>query len=184
MTGNVYVALLRAVNVSGRRSVPMAALRAGLEALGYRDVRTYLQSGNAVFRAAGGDPATLSAEIRAMIERDFGHDVDVLVLSAGELAWVVSSNPFIDEDGVDAAWLYVTFLFAPSPGAALPEPAPPGTERERAVLAGRAVYLCLPDGYGRTKLNNAYFERALATRATTRNWRTVLALAAMAQDDG
>jgi len=173
-----FVALLRAVNVSGQNRIPMAELRRALGGLGLTGVETYLQSGNVVFVAASDDPAAQSAAIHELIAREFAHDVPVLVLTAADLAQVAAANPF-RADGADEKLLHVTFLAGPVPAAAfgaLRLPAQPG---EEAVLAGRVVYLHLPHGYGRTKLNNAYFERVLGTSATTRNWRTVLALAQM-----
>lgn len=103
-----------------------------------------------------------------------------LVLSASEMRRIVLASPFVPSDAVKPEWLYVTFLFEHSPDPAavsLDVTAGPG---ERAVRVGSAVYLCLPTGYGHTKLNNAYFENALGTPATTRNWRTVRALAGLA----
>jgi len=173
-----FVALLRAVNVSGQKKISMAELRRALGGLGLTGVETYLQSGNVVFDAQGDDPAEHAAAIHGLIEREFGHDVRVLVLTAAELAQVATGNPFL-ADGADEKYLHVTFLDVPMPEAAfggLDLPAQPG---ERAARAGSVIYLYLPHGYGRTKLNNAYFERALGTPATTRNWRTVLALVEM-----
>ncbi len=176
-----YVALLRGVNVSGQRRMGMAELRRSLEDLGLRRVRTYLQSGNVVFDAServapGRSASDLAAAIRARIAADFGHDVQTLVVPDWELREIAAANPFVAEPGVDERWLHVTFLFAPAAGQA-PLPNLPGAAGERAVVTGSIVYLYLPYGYGRTKLTNAFFERALGTSATTRNWRTVLALA-------
>ena len=176
----LFVALLRAVNVSGQNRVPMAELRALLEGLGLRAVRTYLQSGNVVFEAEGDDAAVQAGAVRRVIGDAFGIDVSVIALSAAELAGVAAGNPFLAD--ADEKVLHVTFLERPVDAAAfggLKLPAAPG---EAAALAasGGLVYLHLPHGYGRTKLNNAWFERALRVRATTRNWRTVQALTALA----
>lgn len=206
-----FVALLRAVNVSGQNKIPMAELRSLLEGLGLRDVRTYLQSGNAVFEAAGDDDSideaagasaqTLAVAIEVRIERDLGPRVGVLVLTAEAMARVAEANPFVGAPDVDEQHLHATFLlestaqseFGPAPEAAfsaiyqrtfgkLKLPAQGG---ERAAFVGApslavpVVYLHLPNGYGRSKLNNGYFERSLGAAATTRNWRTVVALAGM-----
>ena len=173
-----FVALLRAVNVSGQNKIPMAELRRALGGLGLSGVETYLQSGNVVFDAQGDDPAEHAAAIHGLIDREFGHDVRVLVLTAAELAQVATGNPFL-ADGADEKYLHVTLLFAPADADGFAGRALPAQEGERAERAGPVIYLYLPHGYGRTKLNNAYFERALGTPATTRNWRTVLALAQM-----
>ena len=175
-----YVGMLRAVNVSGQNRVPMADLRRALEGAGLTDVETYVQSGNVVFDAAGDDAAEQADAVHGVIESAFGLDVSVIALSAAELAGVAAENPFVAD--ADEKALHVTFLERPVDAAAfggLKLPAAPG---EAAALAasGRLVYLHLPHGYGRTKLNNAWFERALKVRATTRNWRTVQALTALA----
>jgi uncharacterized protein (DUF1697 family) len=175
-----FVALLRAVNVSGQNRIPMAELRRALGGLGLAGVDTYLQSGNVVFDAQGDDPGEHAAAIHGLIEREFGHDVRVLVLTAAELARAAAENPFVSSAAHDKA-LHVTFLFAPADADGFGGRDLPAQEGERAQRAGPVVYLCLPHGYGRTKLNNAYFERVLLTSATTRNWRTVLSLVAMSR---
>jgi len=173
-----FVALLRAVNVSGRNSIPMTELRGALEDYGLRAVETYVQSGNVVFEADGDDTAAQGAGVRDAIRVAFGHDVAVIALTAAELAVVAVGNPF---SPVAEKTLHVTFLDRPVEEAAFGGVQLPAAPGEAAVLApgGSCIYLHLPHGYGRTKLNNAWFERALRVRATTRNWRTVLALAEM-----
>ena len=196
-----FVALLRAINVSGQNKVPMAALRRLLEGLGLRDVRTYLQSGNAVFEAHDEAAHELSTAIEMRIERDMGPRVGVLVVPAEAFAQVAAANPFVGDPDLDEKWLHATFLFgasAESDFGAAPEAAfsavyetafkkltLPADEGEQAAfvgappLAAPVIFLCLPHGYGRTKLNNSFFERKLGAAATTRNWRTVLALIEM-----
>jgi uncharacterized protein (DUF1697 family) len=174
-----YVALLRGVNVSGQRRVEMAALRRGLEACGLAGVETHVQSGNVVFAAPGErdrSPAALASVVRQVIAAEFGHDVAVLVVPGMALAAIVAGNPFAAEPGVEERHLHVTFLFGSGGCADADAAGLPAVEGERVVAAGPVVYLLLPFGYGRTKLTNAYFERRCATPATTRNWRTVLAL--------
>ncbi len=204
----VYVALLRAVNVGGR-TLPMAGVRRSLESLGLRCVRTYRQSGNVVFEAddalthedAVTAAARLAAAIEVRIERDLGPRVAVLVLPGHEVAAVLAANPFLSEPGGDEGSLHATFLitaaaeddFGEATAAAFSAVYEaaflglqlPAAEGERAVFVGSpplatpVVYLRLPHGHGRSKLTNAFFERKLGTGATTRNWRTVMALAAL-----
>jgi len=173
-----FVALLRAVNVAGQNKVPMAELRRTLVGLGLTGVETYLQSGNVVFDARGEDPAEQAAAIHGLVERAFGHDVRVLVLTAAELAHIAAANPFL-AGGADEKYLHVTFLFAPADADGFVGHELPAQEGELAERVGPVIYLHLPHGYGRTKLNNANFERLFKTPATTRNWRTVRALAEM-----
>ena len=205
-----FVALFRAINVSGQNRIPMADLRALLEGLGLRNVRTYLQSGNAVFDAKAPAAQELAAAIEVRIERDLGPRVGVLVVPAPAFAEVARANPFLSDpergDGAEEQWLHATFLFG-SEGesdfgptteaaysavyeAAFKKLTLPAAEGEEAAFVGEpplavpVVYLKLPHGYGRTKLNNAWFERKLGAAATTRNWRTVRALAEMAAGEG
>jgi uncharacterized protein (DUF1697 family) len=167
-----YAALLRAVNLGSRSRVAMPDLRKVVEGLGHSDVATYLQSGNVVFTAGGGGAAAVAKGIRAALADELGLDVAVLVRSARDLARVADGNPFADRE-VNGNELHVTFLEA-TPKAADLEP--PKGEPAEFHLDGREVYLFCPDGYGRTKLNNAYFEKRLGVAATTRNRRTVDAL--------
>ncbi len=205
-----YVALLRAVNVGGTK-LPMADLRALLEGLGLTSVRTYLQSGNAVFDAGDdSEPAAaLATAIEMRVERDVGPRVGVLVLPGEAMADISAANPFLAGDGDgepdaedgDQTSLHATFLFGAHGEAEFGEATDaahcavykatftkldlPAADGERAALVGApplatpVVYLKLPHGYGRTKLSNSWFERKLGTPATTRNWRTVLALTDM-----
>jgi uncharacterized protein (DUF1697 family) len=177
-----YVAMLRGINVSGSKMIKMEALRAMFEALGFENVRTYVQSGNVVFQAKERAAAPLGAKIAARIKRDFGFDVPTLVLGARELARVVEENPFLSESGVDPSKLHVTFLHAKPGAAGLKKMAGVSSGRDRFRCLGTSIYLVCPDGYGRTKLSNNVFERALAVGATTRNWKTVTALSALAAE--
>ena len=171
-----YVALLRAVNVGGVK-VEMAALRRALEGLGYGAVRTYVQSGNVVFEADGGEPAPHAAAIEELLGREFGVRGRVLVLTAERLAAIAAADPFT---GADEKLRHVTFLFDPVEEVVWTTLRLPAADGEQAAFSGKAIYLYLPHGYGRSKLNNAYFERVLAATATTRNRRTVAALVELA----
>mgnify|MGYP001609301990 CR=1 FL=1 len=172
----IYIALLRGINVSGHNAIRMPELQDSFSGLGFSDIRTCLQSGNVVFRADKSDEVKLAALIAARIKQDFGHAVSVLVISAKELEHVINSNPWGPKAGGDEKLFHSTFLFESVSAGSFQALKLPAAAGERAVLVGRAVLLHCPHGYGKTKLNNSYFERALGVSATTRNWRTVLAL--------
>jgi uncharacterized protein (DUF1697 family) len=174
-----YLALLRGINVSGKNPISMIALRNSVSGLGFRDVQTYLQSGNIVFRADKADEVTLATRVRARIAQDFGHEVPVLVISAGDLSRIANSNPLWPKADGEETLFHCTFLFQPVSPDIFQALKLPVTAGERAVLVGRTVLLHCPHGYGKTKLSNNFFERALGVAATTRNWRTVLALQAL-----
>jgi len=171
-----YVSLLRAVNVSGQNMIRMAELKTSFEALGFEEVTTYLQSGNVVFKAGKAEPRRHAASVKARIAKDFGHDVGVLVLTSGELDVIATSNSLWPGPGADEKLFHGTCLFRPVSEDDFRKVKLPVQPGEQAVLAGQVVYLHCPNGYGRTKITNAFFEKALAVPATTRNWRTVLAL--------
>ena len=169
------VALLRGINLGSTNKIKMADLVRLFAGLGHADVRTYLQSGNVVFSTAGADPKNLAPPIEKAILDELGLTVTVLLRTGPDLTKVLAANPYLNRQD-DPTKLHVTFLAeAPEPDLASAVRVPDGESAE-FTLAGREVYLHCPDGYGRTKLNNAFFERKLAVPATTRNWRTVVAL--------
>lgn len=163
-----YVALLRGINVGGNRKLLMADLRNLVSELGYSDVSTYLQSGNALFTSA-----LPAAQVSAALSRALP-DVDVLLRTKQQLGALLAGNPYLGQED-DFTKLHVTFL-ATEPAADKTEVPIPAGETGVLTLAGTEVFLHCPAGYGRTKLNNAYLERRLGVRATTRNWKSVLAL--------
>lgn len=173
-----YVALLRGVNLGSRNKVSMAALREILGRLGYDDVQTYLQSGNAVFRSG-----VRAAEIRKRVERaladDLGVDAAVVLRTAAELGRIVAANPFAEREE-DPKKLLVTFLTATPKAAAVRALDPNAFAPDEFHVTRREVYLHCPNGYGRTKIGNAFFERELGVVGTNRNWRTVTALEELA----
>ena len=177
-----YISMLRGINVSGQKLVKMERLRELFEALGFTQVKTYVQSGNVVFQAKKGSPADLSRKIEAGILAEFGFDAPVVSKTAEEIGLVIQSNPFLKEKAVDPTKLHVTFLS----GA----PAKAGLEKLSALPAGpdrfhahaSEIYLYCPDGYGNSKLTNNVLEKVLSVRATTRNWKTVNQLYRMATE--
>jgi uncharacterized protein (DUF1697 family) len=171
----IHVALLRAVNVGGRNRLPMAELRALFAAEGALEVETYIQSGNVVFAAPARRGGAIGGRVARRIEDRFGMETPVVVRSHEELAEVVASLPF---PGAEAA-VHVLFLADRPSQARLDHLDPDRSPGDRFVARGREVYLLCPNGVGRTKLTTDYFDRALATASTGRNWRTVTRLLAM-----
>jgi uncharacterized protein (DUF1697 family) len=167
-----WVALLRGINVGGKNLVPMKALAALFEKAGARDVSTYIASGNVIF---GGTPALakkIPSLMHKMIPAQFGCESPVVIRSHDELGAISRACPFSDDD--DERRVLVMFLQdSPKNVARLdPRRSPP----DQFAVRGREVYLHCPNGYGRSKLTNDYFDRTLGTVSTVRNWRTVLKL--------
>jgi len=178
-----YVCLLRGVNVGGHGRVAMSELRALCASLGLTDVRTYVQSGNVVFRAAAPDGAgRLSEAVAVAFQERFGFKAANLVLDAEEWRRIARANPFAGPDGGDGQGLHVTFLLGPPPSRTEAEvrSAAGPVGNDEFSLGDGVVYVRCPDGYGRTRLSNTFFERILEVPATTRNWRTVLSLLELA----
>jgi len=168
----VWVALLRGINVGGHRRVLMADLRAVLERAGHAAVTTYLQSGNVVLTTGETEEQRLQAVLEDAIEAHFGFAVRVLVRSGAEIEQIADASPFGRD--ADPRRVGVVFLSAaPARGSALD----PAQAPDQFVVEGREIHIHCPDGFGRTPLTNASFERALGLDATTRNLKTVRALA-------
>lgn len=173
-----YIALFRGINVGGANLLPMKELVALLEELGCTGVKTYIQSGNAVFRHRAAAPG-LAMKIRAAVAAAKGFEPAVLLLTEKDLARAAAANPFPEAEG-DPAKLHLSFLAA--------RPGKPDLERleelrsrnERFELAKDVFYLHAPDGIGRSKLAAAV-EKALGVAATGRNWRTVQKLLELAR---
>jgi uncharacterized protein (DUF1697 family) len=174
-----YVAMLRGINVGSGKIVKMERLRASFGALGFRGVRTYVQSGNVIFESEQKSPTGLSKKIAEKIQRDFGFTVPVLVKTSKEIEQIVSDNSLVKEKGIDHSKLHVTFLSDAPPKTAVKVLEPLATDRERFRILNREIYLYCPDGYGNTKLSNNAIETKLSVVATTRNWRTVNTLLEM-----
>jgi uncharacterized protein (DUF1697 family) len=173
-----YVALLRGINLGAHKKVSMSDLRALFTDLGAEDVATYVQSGNVVFRS-GDSAGELTQALEKRIRRDLCHDVNVLLRTQRQLAELVAGNPFADRTS-ELTKLHVTFLADKPDPARVRKLDPRLAEPDEFRVIGQEVYLHTPNGYGRSKLSNAYFEKQLDVSATTRNWRTVTKLAELA----
>lgn len=170
-----YAALLRGINLGSRNKIRMPDLVRLVEGLGHEDVATHVQSGNVVFTAPPTPGERLEKELHDGIAGELGLDIAVLVRSGPELAALVEGCPYTGRQD-DPTKLHVTFLGSEPAADKVTGLAAPAGETAEFTVSGRDVYLHCPDGYGRTKLSNAFLERKLGVAATTRNWRTVLAL--------
>jgi uncharacterized protein (DUF1697 family) len=170
------VALLRGINVGRNKRIAMADLRALLESLGYDEVRTHLQSGNAIFVAGAAKDATLEQQISAGIKATFGMEVAVMVRTAAEIASVVDSNPFVAR-GINASELHATFLAAAPPAATIAGVDRDACAPDEFAIGDRVIYLRLQNGVMGSRLPD--WDRVLGIRTTTRNWNTTTRLREM-----
>jgi uncharacterized protein (DUF1697 family) len=174
-----YIAMLRGINVSGHNIIKMEQLRASFAALGFSNVKTYVQSGNVVFETTNDSAASLSRKIEQKIMRDFGFSVPVFLTTSQEMEETIKRCPFLKAPNIDRSKLHVTFLSDDPPETALELLQPLAVKPEQFRIIGRKIYLYCPNGYGNTKLSNTAIEKKLSVGATTRNWNTVNTLLAM-----
>lgn len=183
-TSDTHVTLLRGINVGGKNIVPMKDLVAMFIDAGCANVRSYIQSGNVIFTADPKCAKKVPEEVSKRIEKRFGIRVPVIMRSAKALHHVAANNPFLKR-GADVTMLHVAFLADAPPARDIAALDPQRSPGDFFKVLGREIYLHLPNGVARTKLTNAYFDSKLHTISTVRNWRTVLKLIELAnQNEG
>lgn len=172
-----WVALVRGINVGGRKKLAMADLRDLLTGLGFTDVKSLLQSGNLLLKCRGHSAADLEQLLKEKVSSELGMELDFLLRSPTQWRKIVAGNPFAEQAGRDPAHLAVMCLKdKPSQtSVAQLQKAIPGREQIRAI--GAELYIAYPDGIGTSKLTHALIEKTLTTRGTARNWNTVLKIA-------
>jgi uncharacterized protein (DUF1697 family) len=166
---NDKIALLRGINVGGKKPIKMAALRTLLEQAGFENVRTYIQSGNIGFKAPGAR-VSIEKKIRRLIREQFGWDVPVVVRSQQYFRMLLEENPFAD---LDPTMLHVTLLNRKPAVAKIAAIKEIDFQEDRFETIQDAVFVHCPSGYQKTKLTNGFFEKKLSVPATTRNWKTI-----------
>ncbi len=153
--------------------IKMDALRKMMEGLGFKNVKSYIQSGNVVFESKLRSDKDLEKQIAEQIRIVFGFEVPVLVKGVEELKETVKNNPFVNKRKEDSSKLHITFLSEEAEKTCLARIREVKSEPDEFMLSGKSLYLFCPNGYGNTKLNNNFFESKLKVRATTRNWKTI-----------
>jgi uncharacterized protein (DUF1697 family) len=181
MRNLVQIALLRGVNVGGKNKLPMADLRQAFLAAGCRQVRTYIQSGNVVFRASRNRADRISQAVARSLAERFGVKVPVIQRSIAELEAARDSNPFLAA-GCDNAKLHVVFLADAPDSSGVARLDPDRSPPDEFALHGREIFLFCPNGMARTRYTNAYWDSSLKTTSTVRNWKTVLKLIELAEE--
>lgn len=169
---STYIALLRGINVSGQKLIKMTELKELFEKQGFQNVLTYIQSGNVIFYSKEKSSDKIKKIISNSIKQEFGFDVGVLVITPDIIEYVLKNNPFIKKKK-EVDKLYVTFLSEQPSAANVKKLNSTNYSPEEYIINGKLVYLYVPNGYGKTKLNNNLFENKLKVEATTRNWKTI-----------
>ena len=170
-----YISILRGINVSGQKKIKMTDLKALYEKLGFTDVQTYIQSGNIVFKAKETEATKLEQLIFDAIQKQYNFDVPNLILSHQEIKEALDKNPFKDIEK-----MYFTFLAEMPQLENIEKLKTYNFEDEYYELIGKVIYSHFPNGAGRAKLNNNFFENKLKVMATSRNLNTTKKLLEMA----
>lgn len=170
-----YIALFRGINVGGKNILPMKELVGILDGMGYKNIRTYIQSGNVIFQAAKGARNKISKAIAAAILARHGFEAKVLLLEPADLQAAIDNNPFPTDDGKALHF----FFLDESPGKPdFGQLTAIKSKSEKFELNNRVFYLYAPDGIGRSKLATGV-EKYLGVPTTARNWNTVAKLMTM-----
>jgi uncharacterized protein (DUF1697 family) len=177
-----YIALLRGINVGGQKKMLMKELRSVLAKFDFKDVRTYIQSGNIIFDSPESNTDILEYKIKSAIFQGFGIQVPVLVKSGKELEEIYDRNPFTDQNDIKDNNIYFVILKEKASPTHIQGLEKESYVNERFVVTENCVYLACGKGYGNAKLNNNLLERKLKVEATTRNYRTLQKLIEMAKN--
>ncbi len=174
--------MLRGINVGSQKRIKMGELIVLYQSLGFKNVISYLQSGNVIFGTNAEGIKELANIIENKIKQIFGFEVVVLIRTPGELAQIVNDNPFLKGKDTNVDKLYITFLSDTPERPLSNQMKEMRNEQDKFILLNREVYLYCQNGYSKTKFSNDFFENKLRVTATTRNWKTVNALLNMAKN--
>lgn len=178
---NTHIGLLRGINVGGHHKIPMAGLRSLCESLGWSDVRTYIQSGNLVFRSPD-EPWRLESELECAVAKQFGFEVPVIVRPAARWKKILEGNPFTEASRLEPQRVMVGVAkAAPAAGAAIAVQEHAAHE-ERIRLVDNALWIHFPLGSGRSKITPALLDRLAGSPVTLRNWRTAMKLRELSRE--
>lgn len=166
-----YLSILRGINVSGQKMIKMPDLKALYENMGFKNVSTYIQSGNVIFENK--EDNELSKKIEKKIFEKYDFHVPIIIRSTKEIETTINENTFLKKKNIELDKLHVTFLEDIPLKENIEKIKDVKFEPDRFYISGKTVYLYCPNGYGKTKLNNTFFENKLKVNATTRNWKTI-----------
>ncbi len=174
-----YICILRGINVSGKNKILMQDLKALFESMNFKNVKTYIQSGNVVFDAKSAK--NLETIIQKKIKEQYGFDVPIIIRTVDEITSILTQNPYLNQKNIELDKLHITFLSETPTKENLSKINTYNFEPDVFEIIGNEVYLHCPNGYGNTKLSNTFFEYKLKVTATTRNWKTVNEIAKLCE---
>ena len=178
----VLVSMLRGVNLGPHNRIKMDDLRALYESLKLENPRSYVQSGNVIFRTKEKNGQQLAGKIQGAIQKKFGCCPDIILRTPEEMRKTIAANPFPERTKVEPSKVLVTFLAGAPPREAVANLDKFKGFPEELHLNGRELYIYFPNGAGRSKLPWAAVDKLLKVTGTARNWNSVLALLAIAEE--
>ena len=167
-----YVAFLRGINVGGHNKIKMVTLREMFAALGYKNVKTYINSGNVIFETIEADDNALAAKVEQAIQAEFSLNIKVMVRTISEIKGIIKNNPF-DGQFTNDKDLHVLFLDEELPEDKRQLLLSNNNENEQFAVRNREIFCLLRVGVLDSLLGKDYIGKKLKTPATARNWRTV-----------
>jgi len=177
-----YIALLRGINVGGKRKVLMADLKVLFARLGFSNITTYIQSGNVIFESQKvEDNMLLGQSIQNAILETYQFEVPVMIRSLNEWEQAISDNPFFKDKSIAIERLYLTLLDERAGDEQIASLKKMDFGSDQFEIIGKHVFICFAGKYSDSKLTNGLFEKKLKRKATTRNWKTVLKLSELSQ---
>lgn len=171
-----HLALLRGINVSGHNMIKMEALKTTLEAIGFENVQTYIQSGNVFVDTEEENAAAVGFKIKQEIFKAFGHEVPVVVIGKADLEASLKNNPYLKEATVDIKKLYVAFVSKTLRSDNINDLKISQFKPDEASIDESRIYIKYAVGAGKTRFDQKYIEKKLNVTATIRNWNTVTQL--------
>jgi uncharacterized protein (DUF1697 family) len=172
----VHLCLLRGINVSGHNMMKMEALKTTLEAAGFQNVQTYIQSGNVFVDAEEENAAAVGFKIKQEIFKTFGHEVPVVVIGKSDLEVCLKNNSFLKETDLDIKKLYVAFVSTSLRSDSINDLKISQFKPDEASIDDNRIYIKYAVGAGKTRFDQKYIEKKLNVTATIRNWNTVTQL--------
>lgn len=177
-----HLALLRGINVSGHNMIKMEALKTTLEAIGFQNVQTYIQSGNVFVDTAEENAAKVGFQIKQEIFKVFGHEVPIVVIGKAHLEACLKNNPFLKEAAIDLKKLYVAFVSTELKKDSINDLRISQFKPDEASIDANRIFIKYAVGAGKTRFDQKYIEKRLNVIATIRNWNTVLQLLKMYEE--
>lgn len=173
----IYIALLRGINVGGHNKIKMTELKQLCLELNFKNITTYIQSGNIIFKTFETNKIKIEKQLVNALKNQFDYTIKVLILSKNELESIFKSNPFLEKYEANSKGLYVTILNKKPDLSGVAKINELNTNsNDEFIIKNKCIYLYFQNGSAPSKLSTNLFENKLKVNATTRNWRTLTKL--------